>query len=67
MGDGKAEGSSSIGDGGQAAISFTPNIDRMHIHIFESLQLEGSYTEDRLHSSHCLRVGFGCVRICKCP
>ena len=27
MGDGRAEGSSAIGDGGQAAISFTPDVD----------------------------------------
>ena len=67
MGDGKAEGSSSIGDGGQAAISFTPGFDRMYIHIFESFQLEGLYVGNGLNTSHCLRVGFGCVRICKCP
>ena len=27
MGDGRAEGSSGIGDGGQAAISFMPAVD----------------------------------------
>ena len=27
MGDGRAEGSSAIGDGGQTAISLTPDID----------------------------------------
>ena len=27
MGSGKAEGSSAIGDGGQATISFIPNVD----------------------------------------
>ena len=27
MGDGKAEGSSAIGDGGQAAVSLMPDID----------------------------------------
>ena len=27
MGDGRAEGSSAIGDGGQAAISLTPDAD----------------------------------------
>ena len=27
MGDGRAEGSSAIGDGGQAAISLTPDMD----------------------------------------
>ena len=29
MGDGRAEGSSAIGDGGQAAISLMPDIDGM--------------------------------------
>ena len=28
VGDGRAEGSSAIGDGGQAAMSLTPDIDR---------------------------------------
>ena len=27
MGDGRTEGSSAIGDGGQAAISLTPDVD----------------------------------------
>jgi len=35
VGDGRAEGSSAIGDGGQAAVSLRPDI--------ESLQLEGSH------------------------
>ena len=43
MGDGKAEGPSTIGDGEQAAGSLTPDADRMHVHIFESLKLEGLY------------------------
>ena len=46
MGDGRAEGSSAIGDGGQAAISLTPDVDGTHVRIFESLQLEGSYVGD---------------------
>ena len=46
MGDGRAAGSSAIGDGGQAAISLTPDVDGMHVHIFESSQLEGSYVGD---------------------
>ena len=29
MGDGRAEGSSAIGDGGQAAVSLMPDIDGM--------------------------------------
>ena len=49
MGDGRAEGSSAIGEGGQAAISLMPDTDGMHIHVFESLQLEGSYVGDLLY------------------
>ena len=53
MGDGRAEGSSAIGDGGQVATSLTPDpdVDGMHIHIFERLQLEGSYVGDLLNST----------------
>ena len=43
MGDGRAGGSSAIGDGEQAAISLTPEVDGTLGHIFESFQLEGSY------------------------
>ena len=43
MGDGRAEGSSGIGDGGQAAISLMPDFDGTHICIFESSELGGSY------------------------
>ena len=43
MGDGRAGGSSAVGDGEQAAISLTTEADGTHGHIFESLQLEGSY------------------------
>ena len=43
MGDGRAEGSSAMGDRGQVAASLTPDADGTHIHIFESSQLEGSY------------------------
>ena len=42
VGDGRAEGSLVI-DGGQAALSLTLNVDGMHVRIFESWQLEGSY------------------------
>ena len=42
MGDGRAEGSSAIGDGGPAAISLVPDTDGTHVHIFETSQLEGS-------------------------
>ena len=50
MGDGTAEGSSAIGDGGQAAVALTPDADGMHGHVFESLQLEGSYVGDLLYN-----------------
>ena len=33
---------------GQAAISLMPDFDGMHIHVFESLQLEGSHVGDLL-------------------
>ena len=49
MGDGRAEGLSAVGDGGQGAISLTPDVDGMHVHIFESSQLKGSYVGDLLH------------------
>ena len=49
MGDGGAEGSSAIGDGGQAAISLKPDIDAMHVCILGILQLEGSYVGDLLY------------------
>ena len=48
MGDGRAEGSSAIGDRGQAAISFTPDIDGTQVCIFESSQVEGLYVGDLL-------------------
>ena len=43
LGDCRPEGSSAMGDGGQAAIPLTPDAGGTHIHIFEMLQLEGSY------------------------
>ena len=49
MGDGRAEGLSATGDGRQAAVSFTPDGDGMHIHIFESVQLVGSCVGDLLY------------------
>ena len=48
VGDGRAEGSSAIGDGGQAVVSLMLDIDGMHICIFESSKLEGSYVGDLL-------------------
>ena len=50
MGDGRAEGSSAIGDRGQDAISLMPDDDgTLHVHIFESSQLEGSYVGGLLY------------------
>ena len=51
MGDGGAEGSSAIRDGGQAAISFTPDVDgtgsgSLLVRIFKSSQLVGLYVGD---------------------
>ena len=40
------EGWSAAGDGGQAAISLTPDTDEMDVLTFESLQLEGWYIVD---------------------
>ena len=42
VGNGRSAGSSAIGDRGQTAVSLMPNAGT-HIHIFESLHLEGSY------------------------
>lgn len=49
MGDGSAEGSSAIGDAGQAAIPLAPDVDGMRVCIFESSHLEGSCVGDLLH------------------
>ena len=46
VGDGRAEGSSAIGDGWQAAISLMPDVDETHICIFESSHLEDLYAGD---------------------
>ena len=40
MGDRRAEGSSAIGDGGQAAIILIPDVAGRHIHIFESSEFK---------------------------
>lgn len=42
----RTEGSSARGDGGRDAISLMPNLDGMHIPIFESSHLEDSYVGD---------------------
>ena len=40
-GDDRVEESSAVGDGRQAAMSLMPGLEGTHIHIFESLKLEG--------------------------
>ena len=50
--DGRAEGLSTTGDGGQAAMSLTPDTDGTHVRIFKSSQLEGSYVSDLLYRYH---------------
>ena len=35
VGDGRAEGLSAIGDGGQGAISHMPDVDGTHVHIWK--------------------------------
>ena len=50
MGDGRDEGSSVMGDGGQGAAALTPDVDRIHVLIFESWQLGGSYAGDLLYT-----------------
>ena len=42
MEDSRAEESSAVGDGGQAAISCMPDVDGMHVRISESSLLEDS-------------------------
>ena len=50
MGDGRAEGSSATGDGGQAAISLTPDVDGTGSgSLLEISQLEGSCVGDLLY------------------
>ena len=60
MGDVRIEGSSTIGDRGQTAVSLTPDIDAMHICIFESSKLEGSCVGDLPEPID------GCLGYCQC-
>ena len=48
-GDGLAEGSSAIGDGGQATMSLMSDTDGTHVCIFEGLQFEGLYVGELLY------------------
>ena len=49
MVDGRAEGSSALRDGQQAAGSLTSDADVTHICSFESSYLEGSYVRNLLY------------------
>ena len=49
LGDGRAEESSAIGDGEQAALLVMPDINGISVHVFESLQLEDLYVGDLLY------------------
>ena len=40
---GGSEGASATGDGGQAAVSLTPEVDGKPVYIFEGSQCGGSY------------------------
>ena len=55
MGDGIAEGSSATGDGGQAAMSLSSDVDGTQVHIFESSQCEGLYVGDLSACEFCLK------------
>ena len=46
--DGRTEGSPATGDGGQAATSLMPDVDRTHIPIFESSKCDGLYVGNLL-------------------
>ena len=48
MGDGRPEGSSAIGDRGQAAVLLMPDVDGTHVLIFENSQLKVVRTYCRL-------------------
>ena len=51
MGARRAEGSSAVEDGGQAAISPMPDVDETLVHVFEISKLEGLYAGDLLYFS----------------
>ena len=56
VGDGRVEESSAIGDGEQAAMLITPDVNGLSVHIFESLQLEDLYVGDLLYINRNLIV-----------
>ena len=48
VGDGRAEGLSAIGDGGQAAVSLMPDVDGPQVAICNLLQFAGPYVGELL-------------------
>ena len=50
VGEGRDERASATGDGGHAATSLTPDVDRTQVHIFEIAQREGSRVQDLMYS-----------------
>ena len=59
-GDGRAEGSSAVANEGQAPVAPRPHVmaqvlvpcwNQVHVHVFESLKLEGLYVGDLLNIS----------------
>ena len=57
-GDGRAEGSSAVANEGQAPVAPRPHVmaqvlvpcwNQVHVHVFESLKLEGLYVGDLLY------------------
>lgn len=48
VGDGRAAGSSAMGDGGRAATSLMRDVDGTHTPTFENWKLEGSHVGDVL-------------------
>ena len=64
MGDGGAEGSSAIGDRGQAAVSFTPDVEgtgfgSLLVRIFKSSQLVSLYVGDLPYCQNFLGLNSG--------
>ena len=53
MGDGRAEGSLAIGDGGQATIALMPDPDGTHVHVSERSRLVGDLLLECIHSLLC--------------
>ena len=63
VGDGRPEGSSTIGDGGKAVISLMPDTDGMRVCVFESLQLANSCLRGLLYINYICFLYFSTVFI----